>query len=80
VALAVIVLLAVVVVSYRQVVRAYPSGGGSYEVATRNHQSALRLEARLLFQRGVMVVSVPWQLESSRADEKQTAVPAGAAR
>ena len=32
--LAVIVLLAVVVMSYRQVVRAYPSGGGSYEVAT----------------------------------------------
>ena len=34
VALAVVVLLAVVVVSYRQVVRAYPSGGGSYEVAS----------------------------------------------
>jgi amino acid transporter len=36
VGLAVVVLLAVVVVSYRQVVRAYPSGGGSYEVASRN--------------------------------------------
>jgi amino acid transporter len=36
VALAVVVLLAVVVISYRQVVRAYPSGGGSYEVASRN--------------------------------------------
>ncbi|MCA2212148.1 APC family permease [Jidongwangia harbinensis] len=36
VALAVVVLLAVVVASYRQVVRAYPSGGGSYEVASRN--------------------------------------------
>jgi amino acid transporter len=34
--LAVIVLLAVVVMSYRQVVRAYPSGGGSYQVATTN--------------------------------------------
>ena len=34
--LAVVALLAVVVVSYRQVVRAYPSGGGSYEVASRN--------------------------------------------
>jgi amino acid permease-like protein len=45
-----------------------------------HNQSALRLKARSLFQRGVMVVSVPWQLESSRADEKQTAVPAGAAR
>src|SRR5690348_7046586 len=34
--LAIIVLLAVVVLSYRQVIRAYPSGGGSYEVASRN--------------------------------------------
>ncbi|QTJ67235.1 APC family permease [Rhodococcus sp. ZPP] len=33
---AVVVLLSVVVLSYRQVVRAYPSGGGSYEVASEN--------------------------------------------
>jgi hypothetical protein len=31
-----------------------------------HNQSALRLKARLLFQPGVMVTSVPWQLESSR--------------
>lgn len=36
VAAAVVVLLAVVVLSYRQVVHAYPSGGGSYEVASHN--------------------------------------------
>jgi amino acid transporter len=36
VAAAVVVLLAVVALSYRQVVQAYPSGGGSYEVASRN--------------------------------------------
>ncbi|MFL6122218.1 APC family permease [Actinophytocola sp.] len=36
VGLAVVVLLTVVVLSYRQVVQAYPSGGGSYEVASRN--------------------------------------------
>ncbi|HVW40253.1 MAG TPA: APC family permease [Amycolatopsis sp.] len=36
VGLAVVVLLVVVVLSYRQVVQAYPSGGGSYEVASRN--------------------------------------------
>ena len=36
VALAVAVVLAVVVVSYRQNVHAYPSGGGDYEVATVN--------------------------------------------
>lgn len=30
-----------------------------------HNQSALRLKARLLFQRGVMVISVPWQLDSS---------------
>ncbi|MBN3931903.1 APC family permease [Streptomyces verrucosisporus] len=34
--LAVVVLLFVVVASYRQNVRAYPSGGGDYEVATAN--------------------------------------------
>lgn len=36
VALGVVVLLAVVAVSYQQVVHAYPDGGGSYEVASRN--------------------------------------------
>jgi amino acid transporter len=36
VAAVVVGLLAVVILSYRQVVRAYPSGGGSYEVASRN--------------------------------------------
>ncbi|MEY9849466.1 APC family permease [Streptacidiphilus sp. MAP5-3] len=34
--LAVVVLMAVVVMSYRQVVYAYPSGGGSYEVVSTN--------------------------------------------
>ncbi len=33
---AVVVLLAVVVLSYRQVIQAYPGGGGSYEVVTHN--------------------------------------------
>ena len=32
----VVLLLAVVVLSYRQVVQAYPSGGGSYEVVSQN--------------------------------------------
>jgi amino acid transporter len=36
IAAAVVLLLAVVVLSYRQVVQAYPSGGGSYEVASEN--------------------------------------------
>ncbi|WP_226435706.1 APC family permease [Rhodococcus yananensis] len=36
VGLAVAVVLVVVVASYRQTVRAYPSGGGDYEVATKN--------------------------------------------
>ena len=36
-AAAVAVLLVTVVLSYRQVVRAYPSGGGDYEVAMKNH-------------------------------------------
>ena len=33
---AIVLLFAIVVASYRQVVRAYPSGGGDYEVATVN--------------------------------------------
>ena len=36
VATAVVVLLAVVVLSYRQLIKAYPSGGGDYEVARVN--------------------------------------------
>jgi hypothetical protein len=40
-----------------------------------HNQSALRLKARLLFQRGVIVASVPWQLASSHAEEKQTPLP-----
>jgi amino acid transporter len=40
-----------------------------------HNQSALRLKARLLFQRGLIVASVPWQLESSHAEEKQTPLP-----
>jgi amino acid transporter len=38
--------------------------GRSWEQILHN-QSALRLKARLLFERGVMVTSVPWQLRSS---------------
>ena len=36
IAAAVIVLMLAVVASYRQLVRAYPTGGGDYEVATKN--------------------------------------------
>ena len=36
VAVAVVLLLVVVVASYRQIVKAYPSGGGDYEVAKKN--------------------------------------------
>ena len=36
ISLSIAVLLAIVIVSYRQVVRAYPRGGGAYEVARQN--------------------------------------------
>ncbi|THJ75347.1 APC family permease [Candidatus Frankia alpina] len=36
-----------------------------------HNQSALRLKARLLFQPGVMVTSVPWQLASSSGAERR---------
>ncbi|GAA2800592.1 APC family permease [Saccharopolyspora taberi] len=45
-----------------------------------HNQSALRIKSRLLFQPGVMVTSVPWQLESSqRVSHRPVAVP-GAVR
>jgi amino acid transporter len=50
-----------------------------------HNQSALRLKGRLLFQPGVMVTSVPWQLASSlrrkeRYRTRQEAPPPGAVR
>jgi hypothetical protein len=46
-----------------------------------HNQSALRLKARLLFTPGVMVASVPWQLQSSHgADERGDRAIAGAVR
>ena len=40
---------------------------GNWWQAVLHNQSALRLKSRLLFSPGVMVTSVPWQLESSEA-------------
>jgi hypothetical protein len=42
-----------------------------------HNQSALRLKARLLFQRRIMVVSVPWQLESSHGRAGRPQGPGG---
>jgi hypothetical protein len=41
-----------------------------------HNQSALRLKARLLFEPGVMVTSVPWQLLSSHVLQPQLISPA----
>ncbi|MED7951702.1 APC family permease [Streptomyces sp. BE303] len=59
VAAGVVALMAVVVMSYRQVVHAYPSGGGSYEVVSRNlgANSGLVVAASLLVDY-VMTVAV----------------------
>jgi hypothetical protein len=52
---------------------------GHWWEALLHNQSALRLKARLLFQPGVMVVSVPWQLRSSQptvdAEEEVAVAP-----
>ena len=40
-----------------------------------HNQSALRLKARLLFEPGVMVTSVPWQLHSSRVQPQLVSQP-----
>jgi len=46
-----------------------------------HNQSALRLKGRLLFQPGVMVTSVPWQLRSSeRVVGRRPETPPGSAR
>ncbi|HWH97330.1 MAG TPA: APC family permease [Pseudolysinimonas sp.] len=59
VALAVVVLLVVVVLSYRQLIKAYPSGGGDYEVARKNlgEKAGLIVAAALLVDY-VMTVAV----------------------
>jgi amino acid transporter len=58
-AAAVVLLLAVVVLSYRQVVHAYPSGGGDYEVAMKNHgQFAGLVVASALLTDYVLTVAV----------------------
>jgi amino acid transporter len=58
-AVAVVVLLTTVVLSYRQVVRAYPSGGGDYEVAIKNHgQFAGLVVASALLVDYVLTVAV----------------------
>ena len=59
IAVAIVVLLAVVVLSYRQGIRAYPSGGGSYEVASRNlGPSAGLVVAAALLVDYIMTVAV----------------------
>jgi len=59
VAAVVVLLLAVVVLSYRQLIKAYPSGGGDYEVAQRNlgERPALVVASALLVDY-ILTVSV----------------------
>jgi len=72
-ALAVVFLMFVVVASYRQLVRAYPSGGGDYEVATKNiHPLAGVVVASALLIDYVMTVAVS---VSSGVDNLISAAP-----
>ena len=74
VAVAVVVLLVVVVASYRQTVRAYPSGGGDYEVVSANlgHRPGVAVASALL-SGYVLTVAVSI---SSAAQYAAAAVPA----
>jgi amino acid transporter len=45
-----------------------------------HNQSALRLKGRLLFESGVMVTSVPWQLDSSRSAPSRPPLVSSTAR
>ncbi|MCX4820166.1 APC family permease [Streptomyces sp. NBC_01142] len=74
IAAAVVSLMTVVVLSYRQVVHAYPSGGGSYEVASTNlGPSAGLVVAASLLVDYVMTVAVS---VASGVDNIISAVPA----
>ncbi len=73
VAIAVVVLMAAVVASYRQLVRAYPTGGGDYEVASKNiGRPAGVVVASALLVDYVMTVAVS---VSSGVDNIISAVP-----
>jgi amino acid transporter len=73
VASGVVVLMAAVVASYRQLVRAYPTGGGDYEVATKNiGKAAGVVVASALLVDYVMTVAVS---VSSGVDNIISAVP-----
>jgi amino acid transporter len=73
VAVAVVVLMAAVVASYRQLVKAYPTGGGDYEVATKNiGRAAGVVVASALLVDYVMTVAVS---VSSGVDNVISAVP-----
>jgi amino acid transporter len=73
VALAVVVLLVVVVLSYRQLIKAYPSGGGDYEVASKNlGEKAGLVVASALLVDYVMTVAVS---VASGVDNIISAVP-----
>ncbi|GAA0415499.1 APC family permease [Streptomyces luteireticuli] len=73
IAAAVVALMAVVVLSYRQVVHAYPSGGGSYEVVSQNlGASAGLVVAASLLVDYVMTVAVS---VASGVDNIISAVP-----
>ena len=74
IALAVVALLTVVVISYRQVVHAYPGGGGSYEVVSQNlGRSAGMIVAAALMVDYIMTVAVS---VAAGVDNIISAVPA----
>ncbi|MDP3209161.1 MAG: APC family permease, partial [Rhodoglobus sp.] len=73
VAAAVVVLLIVVVLSYRQLIKAYPSGGGDYEVASKNlGEKAGLVVASALLVDYILTVSVS---VASGVDNIISAVP-----
>ncbi|BFO17855.1 APC family permease [Streptomyces sp. KM77-8] len=73
IAVAVVALMTVVVLSYQQVVRAYPSGGGSYEVVSANlGESAGLVVGAALMVDYVMTVAVS---VASGVDNIISAVP-----
>ncbi len=74
VAAAVVILMLVVVLSYRQLIKAYPSGGGDYEVASKNlGEKAGLVVASALLVDYVLTVAVS---VASGVDNIISAIPA----
>jgi amino acid transporter len=76
ISVALVVLMIAVGLSYRQLIRAYPHGGGSYTVAARNlGELAALIAAGALMTEYVLTVAVDLRPRSRRSPRPSPACP-----